>query len=586
MSKKTCKLFLLGGLSLLALAGCNKQGTDFATGDTVSFNVKLYPSNVLTKTAYSGETVTVDNKKVERIDWAAGDQFRLYAKNATQRYMLNQHYSDYEVLEWKDNGRYSEASTGTQIQPITEYDKIKDSAGKNVQNGLVWSADNQPDDFWAVYPIPTSTMTVTESSATVEGLDIPKEQNVTINKSSETVTVLDPDLSKGGYMVAMKKNAAANTKFNLDFYPAFTALEFTLYSKYDLTLHVDAFKITSAATESVAATGLTGKFKAEVKEDGASVYTVNSDANNEISVDFTQAQAGGIEITKTKSMTFTVLALPQDLKNLTIDFTIREGESTAQTHRKLKMTKKNADTGVYEPITFDACKKHRIYGLAMPSGELLLSYEVNPWVVASDITYESNVSTELQAREYYWRFDLDGNYGNEGGKGSHWEESYLAVSYGYSNSDGLTINTPPTENDHPRLSDPIQLNTNTSGVEMELHLDNPKFKFVEYKNGKFDHTLGSTLHIDAGEHTTYFYVVPVEEFSASVSETEKKCIVYLTTVSASTASIKWPFNSASLPGNSIDSSEIWVYYLAPSDYGTSDPEKSGYKYDSNHNLVQ
>ena len=573
MSKKTCKLFLLGGLSLLALAGCNKQGTDFATGDTVSFNVKLYPSNVLTKTAYSGETVTVDNKKVERIDWAAGDQFRLYAKNATQRYMLNQHYSDYEVLEWKDNGRYSEASTGTQIQPITEYDKIKDSAGKNVQNGLVWSADNQPDDFWAVYPIPTSTMTVTESSATVEGLDIPKAQEVTINedKSSKTVTVLDPDLSKGGYMVAMKKNAAANTKFNLDLYPAFTALEFTLYSKYDLTLHVDAFKITSAATESVAATGLTGKFKAEVKEDGASVYTVNSDVNNEISVDFTQAQAGGIEITKTKSMTFTVLALPQDLKNLTIDFTIREGESTVQTHRRLKMTKKNADTGVYEPITFDACKKHRIYGLAMPSGELLLSYEVNPWDVASDITFESNVQTNLGNVTSYWRYDLDDDY-------TSWADSYMAISYGYKNSDGLTITTPPTDTDYPSSSPRIELRTTTNNVEMELHLDNPKFKFVEYKNGKFDHTLGSTLHIDAGEHTTYFYVVPVEEFSASVSETEKKCIVYLTTVSASTASIKWPFNTASFPGYSDDSSEFWVYYLAPSDYGKKGqlvPENSG-----------
>ena len=559
--RKTMNLILLGGLSLLALAGCNKQGTDFATGDTVSFNVKLYPSNVLTKTAYSGETVTVDNKKVERIDWAAGDQFRLYAKNATQRYM-DQHYSDYEVLEWKDNGRYSEASTGTQIQPITEYDKIQDSAGKNVQNGLVWSADNQPDDFWAVYPIPTSTMTVTESSATVEGLDIPKAQEVTINneKSSETLTVLNPDLTKGGYMVAMKKNAAANTKFNLDFYPAFTALEFTLYSKYDLTLHVDAFKITSAATESAAVTGLTGKFKAEVKEDGASVYTVNSNANNEISVDFTQAQAGGIEITKTKSMTFTVLALPQDLKNLTIDFTIREGESTVQTHRKLKMTKKNADTGVYEPITFDACKKHRIYGLAMPSGELLLSYEVNPWDVASDITFESNVQTDLRAVTSYWRYDLDGDYDS-------WADSYMAISYGYKNSDGLTITTPPTDTDYPSSSPRIELRTTTNNVEMELHLDNPKYQFVEYKNGKFDHTLGSTLHIDAGEQTTLFYVVPVEEFSASVSEAEKKCIVYLTTVSASTASIKWPFNSESLPGNSDDSSEIWVYYQAPSDYG-------------------
>ena len=571
MSKKTCKLFLLGGLSLLALAGCNKQGTDFATGDTVSFNVKLYPSNVLTKTAYSGVTVTEGEKKIERIDWAEGDQFRLYAKNATQRYLLDQHYSDYEVKAWKDNGRYSEASTGTQIQPITEYDKIQDSAGKNVQNGLVWTADNQPDDFWAVYPIPTSTMTVTESSATVEGLDIPKEQNVTINKSSETLTVLNPDLTKGGYMVAMKKNAAANTKFNLDFYPAFTALEFTLYSKYDLTLHVEAFKITSAATESAAVTGLTGKFKAEVKEDGASVYTVNSDANNEISVDFTQAQAGGIEITKTKSMTFTVLALPQDLKNLTIDFTIREGESTAQTHRKLKMTKKNADTGVYEPITFDACKKHRIYGLAMPSGELLLSYEVNPWDVASDITFESNVQTNLGNVTSYWRYDLDDDY-------TSWADSYMAISYGYKNSDGLTITTPPTDTDYPSSSPRIELRTTTNNVEMELHLDNPKFKFVEYKNGKFDHTLGSTLHIDAGEHTTYFYVVPVEEFSASVSETEKKCIVYLTTVSASTASIKWPFNTASFPGYSDDSSEFWVYYLAPSDYGKKGqlvPENSG-----------
>lgn len=75
-------------------------------------------------------------------------------------------------------------------------------------------------------------------------------------------------------------------------------------------------------------------------------------------------------------MTFTILALPQVLKNLTLEFNVTTGSGTVT--RKLALNKNGS------PIEFAACSKHRIYGLAMP-GEvwkfsLGLDFEVVEWI--------------------------------------------------------------------------------------------------------------------------------------------------------------------------------------------------------------
>ena len=236
-------------------------------------------------------------------------------------------------------------------------------------------------------------------------------------------------------------------------------------------------------------------------------------------------------------------------------------------------------TGPNGPAAFVRNHLYRFKIVYYNASGLYIVPEVMPWTVESEIDYESSITTSLSMSDQrgYRRIDLDGDWDS-------WAESYMAVSYGYQNSDGQGVLN-PTINDFPQYSSRILLYTVAKGVDLQLNIDSDKFKFVLYHEKEetytddqgieqtrtlylYDHSYsgGQSVFLPAGTNYTYFYVVPVSQFSNDATVEEKKCKVFLTTVASSVGAIKIPINYSALPGNSEGSDEIWVYYVNSNDY--------------------
>ena len=85
-------------------------------------------------------------------------------------------------------------------------------------------------------------------------------------------------------------------------------------------------------------------------------------------------------------LTFTVLALPKDYDQLSVRFTTSQG-LTRTLALKYSDTATSHTQGSY--VKFAAGKKHRIYGLLLPTDEWKITYaeegmEVEEWIVSND----------------------------------------------------------------------------------------------------------------------------------------------------------------------------------------------------------
>ena len=125
----------------------------------------------------------------------------------------------------------------------------------------------------------------------------------------------------------------------------------------------------------------------------------------------------------------------------------------------------------------------------------------------------------------------------------------------------------------PLRSPQIQLVTTgrTSSVTnaFELYVDNSDFEIVSAvkdNTGKvtsYVKSTNGTLNIAGGENVyTYFYIVPKE----GVTPANPEAKVFLYYNDSALGKLKTTFNNNSLPGYSDDSSEIWIYYVAPENY--------------------
>ena len=127
--------------------------------------------------------------------------------------------------------------------------------------------------------------------------------------------VLHPDMSNALMFAANVINYNAVT-VNLDFYPAYTAFEISLVcGDSDADIALSSFTLSSTSK------ALSGPFTALVKRYNDTAYTcpAYSTSNNSITFDLT-----GQVISKTKGLTFTVFALPQDLTDLKIRFDLAD----------------------------------------------------------------------------------------------------------------------------------------------------------------------------------------------------------------------------------------------------------------------
>ena len=526
---------LLTVTALVLLAGCQKFG---GVGSAIKFSaVTAEPAQ--TKTAYSG-AITAGS---ERIDWEAGDIIRIAS----------------DVARTEGGDDYADYTLGTpEASDVNSTSKATPSGG----SGLEWGSGTH--HFWGIYPSHAITVS---GSASAAGLSIPATQNaIPANKTvTSTLTSFAPDLSSA-WMLADKSGVAEGaSNFTLDFYPAFTAFEFTLKSQDDITLKVKSFTITSTSSN------LAGTFDVTAFADGGvSTFGNISSASTSISVSFGE----GVDVTQTKSLTFTVLALPQVLDNLSITFNIEKGGVSSYRTLPLKYSSTHA-THPGEFISFAACSKHKITGLALPSGELLLSaLTVSAWdseaatAVDYSYNYTSPAAAKIKACEEYRRYDTDSDYDD-------WDGSFIVVSYGYMNHDGeVIITNTPDASLRSAFSPVIEVATESeSNTVLRLVLDNPNFKFVQYNGNAAavsDHSLTDAIEIPSGASVqTYFSVVPVKQFRIDAPESEKKCIVSLLSVESGTFH-EMSFNNSGtpdyyrLPGES--NKELTFYYVGPAVY--------------------
>ena len=334
--KKTLAYLLLAA-GILSLAGCQKNGlSGTVSGDnTIRFGAT---SAAGTKTAYSGEVT----EGIERIDWAVDDVLRIYSDEATHRY-LDQKFADYKVTSATASGRNSNA----EITPATEYN--------GMLNGLVWGDQPGTYTFWGVYP---STDCPDGASGTFK-LNIKDKQDGKAENvktygfltATATATIEEDDFD-ANRIVKTKKNGGTKADVTLAFEPAFTAFEIELVSK-DAAITVKEFTLSSESKS------LAGDFTVAYNGTTRTCTDANASAVKAITVENLGEIAPATADAEAKTVKFTIFAQPQTFNDLKISLKINVSDS--EQTRSLKLTKDG------KGVKFDACKKHRLKGVALPS---------------------------------------------------------------------------------------------------------------------------------------------------------------------------------------------------------------------------
>ena len=291
---------ILGLLILAAVlsVSCEKQDTQSPyMGKAVRFT-----TSVGTKTSYSG---TVANQK-EAIFWTDGDVFTVSCEEANFA-DASKTTADYRVT--------ASAGVATAVDPKTSGDEI------------LWGEGTH--HFFAAYPSG-------HLNGNVLSANISSSQRVT--ETSDRVFA--PSLSDYGYMVA-SATAEPESTVSLVFKPIFSTLEFTVSPGPYADVVVSGFRLTSDPG------AIAGSFQATIS-DSAPVITTSSPSSM-IMLNF----GGNVTVNRDQTLTFSVIALPSELKNLKAIFTV-DGQS-------IELPLKNGD----DYITFAAGKKSRINALGI-----------------------------------------------------------------------------------------------------------------------------------------------------------------------------------------------------------------------------
>lgn len=388
-------LLLLAGMSLL-LAGCQKEGRYDNDKGLIRFSASARPE---TKTAYGiYDYDTYNNPVWQRIDWVVGDNVRIFSPEAVDRYNDGKHYADYRVVEVTPNGRESEAkivNTATGDSATEVNDNL---------NGLVWAGE-PTYSFFGIYPVSAGTTAKdqeTGPSASFTGLEIEADQGT---------GDLSVNMPKYGYLTAAKTGVSNGSNVHLEFEPAFTAFEVTLEAEKDAgEITITGFELVSGAEAlsgefSVSYAGTTRSFTCPAATDANKVVGITFPTGTTIKPESSQGAGDA------KTLNFTVFALPQDQTDLTLCFYVKDGDQTVT--RSLKLTKNGS------PIPFDGCKKHRIYGIAMPDG--MWRFKLDPLVeewdyIESNTSYAENVQAKafsiegaIESGNHYEAYDTGTN---------------------------------------------------------------------------------------------------------------------------------------------------------------------------------
>ena len=372
------RILLSAGI-VLSLAGCQKGTTPGQmNGKAVQFSAKS--ATFATRTSFSGEgTVTDATKKAdefgrnilkhERIDWVAGDKVLIASDNATLMNDRNTHYATYTVANVEDKGDISEAD-------------LEEMAGPDEL--FFTGADSYT--FWGIYPASVgvgtdllqnkASFTINDAQEMATATEEPIE--VTVDEVTKKLTTLPSDMTQA-VMLALAENQTEKS-VEMEFYPAFTAFEFTLNSATS-DIILKELIIKRALDSETKDRSLAGTVAATIKTNGGSTF-VNTPSDKALTITFPE----NTTITTTDYVTFTVFALPEDIEGLNLEFHLGADGSEIQ-YANLKQTV----NGVKKNINFEKCKKHCLRGIAVPGGwnfkYLTLDIDVLDWVdLESDIS--------------------------------------------------------------------------------------------------------------------------------------------------------------------------------------------------------
>ena len=155
-------LLLLAAAGTLSLAGCQKTGLFGTGGGEIRFSATASPAG--TKTVYGDPVNDADGLPIwQSIDWAEGDQIRIYSNNAVRRVGYEQgkkadelyHWADYGLADIKAGSANNEAgwSSATLVNLNNDGQYTEDQVGPNdLGNGLMWPAGTTNAKFYAIYP--------------------------------------------------------------------------------------------------------------------------------------------------------------------------------------------------------------------------------------------------------------------------------------------------------------------------------------------------------------------------------------------------------------------------------------------------
>ena len=351
-SKTICRLLLAAGTiagAFVTEPSCTKQG--LREGDAIHFSASN--SAARTRTSYSKEGSTGSDGLLylERIDWKEGDLITIYSPQAVMADGTDP-VCDYRVDS-------HETLSGNLMSRATVNPSV---AG----GGLGWGSGTH--NFYAVYPsAETEAFTAAEKAKT--GLDdtlwkgtVAAEQSPSANGLAGTASA--PEILAKMQYAHMFATATYDTdapSVDLPFFPEFTAFEFQVGSGKNPVVDLTSFTITAADGRNALAGDfayLLADVDTETDTDPLDLSKFAfSNTSQSITVDFTTLSAGKLTVESGKPVTFTVVALPQDLSGLSITFT---GDQIGT--RTLRLND-NAGT----PIVYAARQKHRIYGLSFPT---------------------------------------------------------------------------------------------------------------------------------------------------------------------------------------------------------------------------
>ena len=332
-NKSLLWVLLLGTICLSGSVSCQKE----MVGKQIHFKASTRPEGPQTKTSYSGETSTENTKTYERIDWVAGDGIRLAMTNEAQ---TTPAIEVYQITGITTSGRYSTAG----LEPVS--------------SGLEWGTGTH--DFWAAYP-----STATAGDHTIS-FSIPSVQQASYVETKNDIIRFAPDMGKA-FMVAGSQCDPTNGGVNLDFYPGFTAFEFTVGADASITVTSFEMETETYETETSTIVPICGTAVASFDTNDNMSYafsTADSPSPGQtITVSFDDG-SNPATISSATSMNFKVFALPQNLTGIVIRFYLSNG-----IQHSLKLKQSNAW------LTFRAGVKYNISGLLVPGAAWYISFE-------------------------------------------------------------------------------------------------------------------------------------------------------------------------------------------------------------------